>query len=58
MDWSERKRLDEVSDNKKKYRCLMDELENITSGRSHSIVPYVTGEDGKFSETKTQNFIN
>ena len=57
MDWSERKRLDEISDNKKKYHGLMDELESITSGRAHSIVQYVTGEDGKFSESKTKAFI-
>ena len=57
MDWFERQRLNEVSENKKKYHDLMDEFEKIISGRSHSIVPYVTDENGKFSESKTQTFI-
>lgn len=57
MDWFERQRLNEVSENKKKYHDLMDEFEKIISGRSHSIVPYVTDENGKFSESKTQAFI-
>lgn len=57
VDWFERQRLNEVSENKKKYHDLMDEFEKIISGRSHSIVPYVTDENGKFSESKTQAFI-
>ncbi len=58
MDWQERKKFGDISDNKKKYHDLMDGLEKIISGRSHSIVPYVTNEDGKLSEIKTQDFIN
>lgn len=57
MDWFERQRLNEVSENKKKYHDLMDEFEKIISGRAHSIVLYVTDENGKFSESKTQAFI-
>ena len=36
VDWFERQRLNEVSENKKKYHDLMDEFEKIISGRSRS----------------------